>query len=158
MAVTDTDFVIEGSGEKTIAKPQIVRISTGETPDVHTAVFSGRSSWADVEALQSTPYYSNLMLVTKDERRFRGVLIGVSAEQITLTVDGKEMRFAKEFLARVLLTGKKPAYERNELHWNPLSLSKKIIAPMQPVPLYEVTLQEDNSSLGCSVAYRRRPQ
>ena len=123
--------------------------------DVHTAVYSGRSSWADLEALQSPPYYSSLMVITTDERQFTGPLIGVASDQLTLMVEGKEMRFAKEFLARVFLTGKKPAFEQSGLHWNPLDLPKKVMAPMQPIPLYEVSAREDNSKLECSPTYRR---
>ena len=152
--VSISDNVI-ALNQRQFNRPDILRISAGETPDVHTAVYSGRSSWADLEALQSPPYYSSLMVITTDERQFTGPLIGVASDQLTLMVDGKEMRFAKEFLARVFLTGKKPAFEQSGLHWNPLDLPKKVISPMQPIPLYEVTAREDNSKLDCSPAYRR---
>ena len=152
VSISDNFIALNG---RQFNRPDILRISAGETPDVHTAVFSGRSSWADLEALQSPPYYSSLMVITTDERQFTGPLIGVASDQLTLMVEGKEMRFAKEFLARVFLTGKKPAFEQSGLHWNPLDLPKKVISPMQPIPLYEVTAREDNSKLECSPAYRR---
>ena len=148
LSVTDSSFIVKQDGERPLPKPDIVRISAGETPDVHTTVYSARSSWTDVQALQSPPYYSNLRLLTADARQFAGDLIGVTSDQLILTVDGKEMRFSKEFLARVFLTGKKPAYQQSGLHWNPLDLSKKVISPMQ----------QDDSKLECSAAYRRRPQ
>jgi hypothetical protein len=152
--VSISDNVIS-LNQRQFNRSDIIRISGGETPDVHTAVYSGRSSWADLEALQSPPYYSSLMVITTDERQFTGPLIGVASDQLTLMVEGKEMRFAKEFLARVFLTGKKPAFEQSGLHWNPLDLPKKVMAPMQPIPLYEVSAREDNSKLECSPTYRR---
>lgn len=150
VALTDNTFVIDQGGEKPIPKAEIVRISAGDTADVHTTVFSARSSWADVQALQSPPYYSSLLLFTSDSRRFSGPLIGVSSDQLILMVDGKEMRFAKDFLARVLLTGKKPAFEGSGGHWNPMDLPKKVISPPQPVPLFEAGGHEDNVILDCS--------
>ena len=149
VSVSDDSFVIETDTVRALPKQEIVRISAGETADVHTTVYSARSSWADVQALQSPPYYSNLLLITSDERQFVGSLIGVSPDQLILTVDGKELRFAKEFLTRVFLTGKKPAYEGATIHWNPIDLSKKVISRTQPVPLYEKTAREDNSILAC---------
>jgi hypothetical protein len=53
------------------------------------------------------------MVITVDARQFTGPLLGVASDQLTLMVNGKEMRFAKEFLARVFLTGKKPAFEQS---------------------------------------------
>ncbi len=158
VAVTENSFVIDQGGEKPVAKAEILRISSGETPDVHTTVYSARSSWADVQALQSPPYYSMLMLVTVDARKFKGSLLGVSSDQLTLMVDGNEMRFSKEFLASVLLTGKKPAFEQSSVHLNPLDLSKKVISPMQPIPLYELNTREDNSQLECAPGSWRRAQ
>ncbi len=152
VSVSDSSFVIETGGQRTLPKQAIVRISAGETPDVHTTVYSARSSWADVQSLQSPPYYSYLLLITNDGRQFVGSLIGVSPDQIIVTVDGSELRFAKEFLARVFLTGKKPAYEGTTIHWNPIDLSKKVISRSQPVPLYEKTVQEDNSAVACAPA------
>lgn len=150
ISVSDDSFVIEtDTAHQPLPKQDIVRISAGETPDVHTTVYSARSSWADVEALQSPPYYSNLLLITSDARQFVGSLIGVSADELVLTVDGKEMRFSKEFLTRVFLTGKKPAYEGTTVHWNPIDLSKKVVSRTQPVPLYEKTARQDNAVLTC---------
>ena len=154
VAVSENAFVIEQAGQRSLPKAQILRISTGERPDVHTAVYSARSSWADVQALQSPPYYSSLLLITADGRQFSGSLIGVWSDQLSLMVKGKEMRFAKEFLARVLLTGKKPAFEGSEMFWNPMKLPRRMVPPMQPVPLYEVTAQQDNSTVECSVGSR----
>lgn len=158
VSVTENSFVIDQRGEKPLAKAEILRISSGETPDVHTTVYSARSSWADVQALQSPPYYSMMLLMTVDARQFKGSLIGVSSDQLTLMVDRKEMRFSKEFLSRVFLTGKKPAFEQSGLHLNPLNLSKKVISPMQPIPLYEVSAHEDNTRLECSPAPVPRTQ
>ena len=149
VSLSENTLVLEQGGERPLLKPDIVRISSGETPDVHTAVYSGRSSWADLLALASPPYYSQLMLITADARQFSGPLLGVSNDQLTLMVDKKEMRFAKEFLARVFLTGKKPAFEQSGLHWSVLDV------PKQPVPLYEVTAHEDDSKLDCAETYRR---
>ena len=156
VSVSENAFVIDQGGEKQLPKTDIVRISGGETADVHTTVYSARSSWADVQALQSPPYYSSLLLMTSDSRQFTGPLIGVSSDQLILMVDGKEMRFAKDFLSRVFLTGKKPAFEGSSIHWNPLDLPKKVISPLQPVPLFEATAREDNVSLDCSSADSRR--
>ncbi len=155
VSVSENAFVIDQGGEQSLPKTDILRVSGGETPDVHTTVYSARSSWADVQALQSPPYYSSLLLITGDARQFTGSLIGVSNDQLTLMIDGKEMRFAKEFLARVLLTGKKPAFEGASIHWNPMEMSRKVISPMQPVPLYEVTARQDDSTVACSTGYRR---
>jgi len=158
ISVTDSGFVVKKDQELLLPKPNIVRISAGEMADVHTTVYSARSSWADVQALQSPPYYSNLRLVTADARQFAGALIGVTSDQLILTVDGKEMRFSKEFLARVFLAGKKPAYEESGLHWSPKDLSRKVISPMQPIPLYEASARQDDSKVECSPSYLRRPQ
>ncbi len=154
VSVSENVFVIEQTEERSLPKAEILRISTGERPDVHTAVYSARSSWADVQALQSPPYYSSLLLVAADGRQFSGSLIGVWSDQLSLMVKGKEMRFAKEFVARILLTGKKPAFEGSEMFWNPMKLPRKLTSPMQPVPLYEVTAQQDNSNVECSVGSR----
>jgi hypothetical protein len=92
VSVSENVFVIDQGGEKPLPKADIVRISSGETPDVH--------------------YY--LFELNAGHRRypqFTGPLLGVSSNQLTLVVDHKEMRFSKEFLARVFLTGKKPAFE-----------------------------------------------
>ena len=154
VSVSEDTFVIDQGGEKPLPKSGILRISTGETADVHTTVFSARSSWADVQALQSPPYYSNILLIASDGRQFSGPLIGVWSDQISLMVNGNEMRFAKEFLNRVFLTGKKPAFEPSGTHWNPIALSRKVISPTQPIPLYEVTAQQDNTAVACSTTPR----
>ncbi len=154
VSVSENAFVIEQGAERSFHKAEILRISTGKRPDVHTAVYSARSSWADVQALQSPPYFSNLLIIAADGRQFSGSLIGVWSDQLSLMVNGKEMRFAKEFLARVLLTGKKPAFEGSEMFWNPMKLPRKMMPPMRPIPLYEVTAPQDNSLVQCSVGSR----
>jgi hypothetical protein len=42
VSVLDNAFVMEQDGEKKLLRPNIVRISNGETPDVHNAVFSAK--------------------------------------------------------------------------------------------------------------------
>jgi hypothetical protein len=142
-------------GEHGLLRPDVLRISLGETADIHTAVYSARSSWADLIALQTPPYYSDLMVITSDNREFKGPLLGVSPEQLTLFVDNREMRFSKEYVDRVFLTSTKPSGERPGAHKG-IKLPKKGNSQTQPVPLYEVTEREDDSPLECSPDYRRQ--
>ena len=155
VSVSEKALVLEQDGEYQIPRAGILRISAGEKPDIHTTLYSGRSSWADLQALHSPPYYSSLLVVTADARQFTGSLLGVANDQLALLVEGKEMRFAKEYVARVLLTGKDPAFGQSERHRSILDISKKFSAPMQPVPLYETNSPEENERLDCTQVYRR---
>jgi hypothetical protein len=156
VSAAENEFVLaEEKNQHKFAREAILRISAGETPDVHFAVYSARSSWSDLQALHTPPYYSDLMIITADERQFRGRLLGASARELTVFINGKQMLFSKDYVARVLLTGQKPEIEQSGPFGNVLDLRKKVISPKQLVPLYEVTLREDNSRVECSSAYRR---
>jgi hypothetical protein len=158
VSVSEKEFILrrDDQTEQHLHRPDIVRISAGETADVHTTVFSGRSSWFDLQALHAPPYYSELLIITTDDRQFRGPLLGASSDQLTLFVDHKEeMRFAKSYVSRVLLTDLKP--EQPGVHRNVLALTKRVVSPsMQPVPLYEGNQREDDSPIGCLPTYRRQ--
>lgn len=158
VSASDSDLIltVPERGDKRLARSGILRISAGETSDIHSTVYSARSSWADLQALQAPPYYSDLLVITADERQFKGSLLGISGDQLTLIVGRQEMKFAKEYVARVLLTSIKSTFEQSGLHRSLMVIPKKVIAPMQPVPLYEVTANEDNSRVECLSAYRRQ--
>jgi hypothetical protein len=130
-------------GQRSLSRSDVLRISLGETPDIHSTVYSSRSSWPDLEALETPPYYSDLLIVTSDNRQFRGPLLGISSDQITLVVDGLEMRFAKAYVDRVFLTSVKPTFELG-LHRSLIRPPKKVTSPVPPVPLYEVNTSQDN--------------
>ncbi len=157
VSVDDNEIVLDlpQQGEHSLRRPDILRISLGETADIHAAVYSARSSWADLIALQTPPYYSDLMVITSDNREFKGPLLGVSPDQLTLFVDNREMRFSKEYVDRVFLTGTKPSVERPGARRG-IKLPKKGNSQTQPVPLYEVTEREDDSPLECPPDYRRQ--
>ncbi len=143
-------------GEQSIAKPNILRIASGQTADIHTTVYTARSSWADLLALETPPYYSDLMVVTSDNRQFKGPLLGVSRDQLTLFIDNHEMRFAKEYVDRVFLTSTEPTFERGGAHRSLIKLRKKSSSQTQAVPLYEVTQPQDDSPVDCSPGQRRQ--
>jgi hypothetical protein len=159
-------FVSASGNEITLALPQqrqrslyrsgILRISLGETADIHFAVYSARSSWSDLQALPQPPSSSDVMVVTSDNREFQGPLMGVSSDQLSLFVDGHEMRFAKEYVDRALLIGANPASEPPGSHRSLIKLPKKASSSMQPIPLYDVNAHEDNSQVDCLPAYRRQ--
>ncbi len=153
----DKGIVLAGpsQSERSLLRPDILRISLGETADIHSTVYSARSSWADLIALETPPYYSDLMVITSDNRQFRGPLLGVSPNQLTLFVDNHEMRFAKEYIDRVLLTSTAPTFERAGPKRS-LRLSKKGNSHTQSVPLYQVNEPQDDSPLTCSPDYRRQ--
>ena len=157
VSVDDKEIILDlpQQGEHGLLRPDILRISLGDTADIHSAVYSARSSWADLIALQTPPYYSDLMVITSDNREFKGPLLGVSQDQLTLFVDNREMRFSKEYVDRVFLTSTKPSGERPGAHRG-IKLSKKGNSQTQPVPLYEVTAREDDSPLECPADYRRQ--
>ncbi len=157
VAADDKEIVLDlaQQGEHGLSRSDILRISLGETADIHSAVYSARSSWADLIALQTPPYYSDLMVITSDNREFKGPLLGVSQDQLTLYVDNREMRFSKEYVDRVFLTSTKPSVERPGAHRS-IKLPKKGNSQTQPVPLYEVTEREDDSPLECPPDYRRQ--
>ena len=143
------------ASQRTLLRPDILRISVGEMLDIHSAVYSARSSWADLIALETPPYYSDLLVITSDNRRFRGPLLGVSPNQLTLFVDNHEMRFAKEYIDRVFLTSLTPTLERSGPHRS-FRLTKKGNSQVEPVPLYEVNERQDDSPLTCSPDHRRQ--
>jgi hypothetical protein len=143
-------------GEHSVARPDILRISVGETADLHSAVYSARSSWADLLALATPPYYSDLLVITSDNRQFKGPLLGVSPDQLSLFVDSKEMRFTKEYVDRVFLTSTEPTVKRPGAHRGLIKLSKKGNSQTQLVPLYEVTERQDDSPVNCSLSDRRQ--
>lgn len=154
--VSDSTLLLSDAdqGQRQLARPGILRISIGETPDVRSTVYSGRSSWLDLQALHVPPYHSDLLIFTTDDRQFKGYLLGITSDQLSIFAEGKEeMRFAKEFISRVLLT--RPGSEQTGVHRSLFSLPKRIVSPMQAVPLYEVTEGEDNSRVECSTSYRR---
>ena len=158
LSTSNDEFVlaVPQLGDRSTPRVDVLRISAGESADIHATVYSARSSWADVQALHTPPYYSDLLVITTDERQFKGSLLGASSDGLTLIVDRQELKFAKEYVARVFLTSIKPTMERSGLHRGILSLPKKVLPTMQPVPLYEVTAREDNSPAGCSSTYRRQ--
>jgi hypothetical protein len=146
VGVSDNAITLDTApqGEHNVLRSDVLRISLGETADIHEAVYSSRSSWADLESLETPPYYSDLMIVTSDNRQFKGTLLGISDDQLTLTVDHHEMRFAKEYVDRVFLTSVEQPGSHRSLRKLP-----KLNAPMQPVPLYEITARQDNSRVDC---------
>ncbi len=151
----EKEFVLAlPQGEHAFPRSDVLRISLGGTADIHSTVYSGRSSWADLLALQTPPYYSDLLVITSDNRQFRGPLLGVSPDQLTLFVDDHEMRFTREYVDRVFLTSTKPSSERPGAHRTLIKLPKK--GTEQPVPLYEVTERQDDSPLECQPGYRRQ--
>jgi hypothetical protein len=153
VAVSDSEITLDTAphGEHIIPRSDVLRISLGETADLHAAVYSARSSWSDLESLETPPYYSELMVVTSDNRQFKGSLLGISNDELTLTVDHLEMRFAKEYVDRVLLASiEQPGAHRS------LRKLPKLNAPMQPVPLYEITARQDNSRVDCLPASTRK--
>ena len=158
VSADDKEFVLAlpQQREHSLSRPDILRISLGETADIHSTVYSARSSWTDLLALQTPPYYSDLMVVTSDNRRFKGPLLGVSRDQLTLFVDDHEMRFAKEYVDRVFLTSTKPSFEGPGAHRGLIKLPKKGNSQPQPVPLYEITERQDDSPVDCSPADRRQ--
>jgi hypothetical protein len=158
VSLSDIEIVLAlpQKGERSFSRADILRISLGETADVHSAVYSARSSWSDLLALQTPPYYSDLMVVTSDNRQFKGPLLAVSTDQLTLYVDNHEMRFTKEYVDRVLLTSTKPTFEQPGQHRSLIKLPKKGNSQMQPVPLYEITAHQDDSKIDCQPTYRRQ--
>jgi hypothetical protein len=158
VSADDTQFVltVPPQGERSVARSEILRISLGETADIHSTVYSARSSWADLAALETPPYYSDLMVVTSDNRQFRGTLLGVSATQLSVFVDNHEMRFAKEYVDSVFLTSTTPSSEPPGSRRGLLKLPKKSNSQSQSVPLYVVTERQDDSPAACSSAYRRQ--
>ncbi len=157
-ATSNDQFVLSVPqlGDKSIPRVDVLRIAAGESPDIHSTVYSARSSWADLQSLQSPPYYSDLLVITTDERQFKGSLLGVSSDELTLIVDHQEMKFAKEYVARVFLTSIKPTFERTGLRLGVLPLPKKVLPTLQPIPLYEVSARQDDSPVNCSSTYRRQ--
>jgi hypothetical protein len=157
VSADDRQIVLDAQqGERGVARTEILRISLGQTADIHSTVYSARSSWADLLALQSPPYYSDLMVITSDNRQFRGPLLGVSAGQLSLFVDNHEMRFAKEYVDRVFLTTTSPTFERPGVRRAFSKLAKKGSSQTLPVPLYEVTEAQDDSPVNCSPGYQRQ--
>ncbi|GGG95591.1 hypothetical protein GCM10011586_08320 [Silvibacterium dinghuense] len=174
--VTDTNVSIKTKqGTEIIHKADLMRIRYGfgghavanDNPNLPLfTLYSGRSSWSDILAF--VPFQSKVhpyaafrfTLTTKDGRIHRGILNGVSAEQITLAdKSGNATTFLKKEIVQVDYITEKPLSDTQEFYWDELGVGRIFDPQLYPrlfhladtmsVTLYQSARAEDDSVIIC---------
>jgi hypothetical protein len=147
---------------RTIERSSVRRIMDGEkTIDV---VYSGRSSWLDVQALQRIGSDEAVLLITKGSARLKGKISRVSVNDIELRHGSKKVRIAKEDVSQVYYIREKPMGAETEhaaqefVIFDPLLWPYMLhIPPKVSVRVYDAAMPEDNAPSGCRQATQFPP-
>jgi sRNA-binding regulator protein Hfq len=144
-----------------IDRPNVLRVTTNPWPS--GLVYSGRSSWFDVEALvparRSKKWRATVLVEMSTGENARGQLIETSQGEITLRTSGKSVVIPKRQISTLSYIRPKPLsdsaeYANDELAW------MKIFDPqLWPtlfhaqgslvVRIYDVNLPQDDSPIVC---------
>jgi len=121
------------------------------------AIYSGRSSWADVKHLFQNDRHEivTVSLTTHDGKRYKGKLANVTDAQINLGKGTGQIRLAKDRISQLSYIRDKPWSEGHEYLARELFVFEIFdpalwYSPKIRVRLYESSLPEDNSSTVCT--------
>jgi hypothetical protein len=143
----------------TIQRPDLLRVTRNWYGG--PMLFSGRSSWSDVTALAKylQQLHPRVIVETKAEPKEEGTLIGASNEGLTLQSHDKTMDVRKSEVVRVTNIVPKPVSDSAAYADDELVLFKVFDPELWPalfgmqgsinVPLFDVSLPEDNSQVTC---------
>ena len=162
--VVDSFQPANASGLHTLRRDDVLQVKDG--CNSYDVLYSGRSSWADVEAV-GQHRHEYLELTLKSGASFRGRPLGSSASEITLQGAFRKRVIAKRDVASAVYIRLKPASER--LQW--VGQEGGVIALLFDykawpwvfnvndhiaVVLYNAALPEDNSSIPCPTGSGQR--
>jgi len=141
----------------TIERPNVLRIEDGG--DVIDVVYSGRSSWSELQGFQHLGSAEAVLLIAKDGKRHKGKLVEVSDKHVKLAHWNKISEIGKGEVSQVYYIRSAPIsdgaqYTLQEMGWAglvdpelwPLMLH---IPPKIPVLLYDSSMPEDDSPVEC---------
>jgi hypothetical protein len=146
-----------GGTAVTIQRVDVFRL--GEETPIDETVYSGRSSWMDVEQLPMNSK-EHTRVVMKDGKIREGRLIKVSEDGVTLTESGQRVELAKKSISKVYFVRLRPWSASEEFRmqedfiffvFNPKFWSMELDAgPKIPVLLYDASETEDNTPFKCN--------
>jgi hypothetical protein len=135
-------------------RAKLLRVMDGSYP--HSFLYSGRSSWSDVQVLQGLPPGGSVELITRDGRRHQGQLADLSENHVTLRQREKAERIAKDDISRVYFVRYTPASDRamydaqEGFYFDPeLWPYAMHIAPKISVLVYDSSMPEDDAPVAC---------
>jgi hypothetical protein len=141
----------------TIERPNVLRIEDGG--DVIDVVYSGRSSWSELQGFQHLGSVEAVLLITKDGKRHKGKLVEVSDKQVKLAHSNKTSEITKAEVSQVYYIRSAPIsdgaqYTVQEMGWIGLvdpELWPYVlhIPPKISVLLYDSSMPEDDAPVEC---------
>lgn len=139
-----------------ILRSDIIRI--GDGTEIHNIIYSGRSSWVDVQASPVGPR-EHLMVALKSGRQVNIAPVATSASDLTFKSAGKSVIVRKLDISRVFYVRLKPLPDTYRflaqeapylLLFSPKTWQNALkINAMMSVLLYDSTVSEDNSLVPC---------
>lgn len=171
-AVTDHSVVIRTDHSSiTIDRSNLIRVRTGPPTGPNNpyiallTVYSARSSWSDliqfapVLHMFKSPTEVQMAVTTSDGKLLKGNLKKVTDSEVTLADSGVEISIPKAEISRVDFVREKPLSDAGEYSWSELAMLKVFdpelyprlfhLGDTMPVRLYERSIPEDNSPVGC---------
>lgn len=153
----DSTVTIGETQEVVLQRADLLRVTSAAwAPSV---IFSGRSSWFDVEALIGSKFHPPISIITKSGQQRSGKLVDCSDDHLAIESGGRETRIGKEDISTVSYVRPKPlsdgaAYANSELAWGKIFDPQlwPIMLHLQPsvsVRLYDASVPEDNSRILC---------
>lgn len=138
----------------TLQRPDVRRISDGSKAiDI---VYSGRSSWVDVRALQHIGSHEAVVLITKDGTGHKGRFSDVSDNDVKLMHGTKTVHIAEKEVAQVYYLREKPVGEGTEYAAQEMAFVDPLlwpyllhVAPRFNVRVYDADMPEDNAPSEC---------
>ena len=164
VAVTDKDITLKhldwttgktpATSTATIARRNVLRITDG--PKVVDVIYSGKSSWADVEAMQHIGSSEAVLLITKAGRRHRGKPVQVADDSVKLKHWSKTTHIFKVDISQIYYIREKPLSAGAEYSAREMGLIDPRlwpyllhIPPKVTVLLYDSSLPEDDGLVKC---------
>jgi hypothetical protein len=153
--VLEWDWTGRRTNQIALHRGAIVRIVDGGT-GAHDAIFSGRSSWTDVEAAAPGGQFEHLLVVTADGRQH--IAKNPVITRVHLTISGADkVDIPKSEIRQVFYVRLKPLTANTEYlgRENAALLAPNlwfggVFLGTIPVLLYDSSKPEDNSMIRCS--------
>ena len=130
----------------------------------HNMIYSGRSSWTDVQSIKARPK-EPIRVITKDSKRYEGAVVSATDQDITISKSGRTARVLKNDVSQVFYIRIKPASDSAQYADQELFLLKVLDPELWPymlginskiaVRLYDVSLPEDNRPANCKTPISR---
>ena len=118
------------------SRSDLLRVSLGTSTAVRDVLFSGKSSWADVE---NAGIDEHLLVYTKDGKQLFGSFVAASSDSLSLAQPVQRLKIAKEYVDQVYFA-----------HSKSLSPGRGF-----RVLIFDRNLPEDNRPLNCQDSMRR---